>query len=117
MKKVKIDKLNIFGVQPSTVSEVPNYIDDLIDGNRVTALENNKQDNLSQTQLDAVNSGITSQLVNKLQNIEVLTVTEVHNAVISILYPIEQQGSNLIIKSVSETIQQNGSNLIIGGNN
>lgn len=47
MRSIKIDKLNIFGVQPSTVNEVPDYIDDLIDGNRVTALENNKQDKLT----------------------------------------------------------------------
>ena len=66
MKSIKIDKLNIFGVQPSTVNEVPDYIDDLIDGNRVTALENNKQDTLSQTQMDAVNSGINSNLVSQI---------------------------------------------------
>lgn len=89
MKSVKIDKLNIFGTQPQTVPEVPEDLTDLnvVAGENISitkdsetgvttisssvpqsVLDNisSKQDALDSEQLDAVNSGIDSNLVSQI---------------------------------------------------
>ena len=64
MRKSNITNLNILGITPETENNIPSQLTDLDDGSTIiesiTSLENNKQDNLSSEQLEAINSGITA---------------------------------------------------------
>ena len=86
MKKVKLDKFGVNGKYIYTENEIPTSLTDLDDYSTIENLENNKQDNLTQEQLEAVDSGITA---NELQTIE----TNLNNALID-------------IQSISDTLEQ-----------